>query len=209
MKLSKSTVPLTAVLALTFTRAVASPLSEEFPTGESSTSEISFEEAFGFTPDVIIEAELGEEFDLGMAVLPEQASAQARGLNSLFGKIYVHCSGSYDYPHESASSACQAINAHLTVKCKGTPGYADITTVRAQSRMTDQIRLGAVSTRTGKSGYAFTGGELSCLTTARGYQALGVAAITWPAGFSPQYGSFGIKSTTRSFFHNGGRCVLY
>lgn len=209
MRLLKSIVPLTAVLALTFTSAVASPLAQDTPSGENSTNEISFEEAFGFTPDTIIEVEPGEELDLGQAVKTEQTTAGASRLAATRVTAYVNCTGTYDYPHAGNSSNYQAVNAHFKVKCTGTSGYVDVTTVRIQTRMTDHLRLGALNTLTGYYGYAFKGGDLRCLSEARGYQALGTAAITFPAGFQPQYGNFGVKSVTRSLYHNGSKCVYY
>lgn len=133
------------------------------------------------------------------------AKEQGDGVSAQATKI-ITCRGSYDHPHPGTSSGQTAINAHLTVRCTG--GDANKTKVKAQSRMTDQKRLGKVSTGTGNKGFVKIGGDLVCLKKKRAYQAVGTAHITFPKGYTKISQKSGAKSKKKSFKRlNNGNCT--
>ncbi|WP_154646250.1 hypothetical protein [Timonella senegalensis] len=208
MKILRTIIPLTVAFSLSLTTASALPVTHNSSSDEPEPTTVSFEQAFGLSPDEIIEVEPGEEFSLGEAVKYEEKTGRA-GLTGSIVVATVTCTGSYDYPHPSTYSSKQTINAHLVVICKGTGGYERKTTLRIQTRMTDGTRLGLVNTENSLYGSARKGGDLKCTYSPAAYRAIGTAAITFPVGFTPAYGNFGIKSAVKSFKHNGKECAAY
>lgn len=117
----------------------------------------------------------------------------------------IRCHGEYDYPHPGKSSHRRAINAHMSVSCRG--GMAAQTRIQAQSRMTDTAgRMGRVSSQSGLQNVK-VGGDLNCTTDRRNYRAVAAVKFTFPAQYVPRVITAGAKSVVRSFrLNSNGMC---
>lgn len=116
----------------------------------------------------------------------------------------VTCSGSYDYPHASKSSNMKAINAHLTVSCKGRLSNA-VRVIVASQMLDSSGRKGKTYTQS-KLGSAKVGGDLACTSQVRKYQAIGSVQLIYPAGFNRPVDNFKMASRTLSFSLKNGKC---
>lgn len=109
----------------------------------------------------------------------------------------IRCHGAYDYPHRSTSSKRRAINAHLTVTCKG--GRASLTRITANTRMTDNTgRMGRINFHSG-NGRVKAAGELGCTRDRRLYRSVAVVQFVFPAGYTPKMVRQGAASVHRPF----------
>lgn len=128
------------------------------------------------------------------------------------GRARIVCGGGfkggrwYDFPHPGRSSNKRAINAHLSVDCKG-PG-SNATFVKVRSVMHSARRNGGPSFGQGMGG-AKTGGDLRCVKKKRVYRARGFVRVKFPPGYKPPGGTRTPTSVARVFKKNRrtGKCV--